>query len=109
MSRITPYLVEGSVELKDDNSPVLSVPRFQIRFTPQSLLKKRFGSLVLAKHQGIASLGFVMAVGTATCVVAALTLLPASLRLLTQIGWLRLKKKPSDQTGSPSLGWEEPR
>ena len=47
MSRITPYLIEGSVELRDGNNPVLSIPRFQMRFTPQSLLKKRVGSLVL--------------------------------------------------------------
>ena len=47
MSRITPYLIEGSVELKDGNNPVLSIPRFQMRFTPQSLLKRRVGSLVL--------------------------------------------------------------
>ncbi len=47
MSRITPYLIEGSVELKDGDNPVLSIPRFQMRFTPQSLLKKRLGSLVL--------------------------------------------------------------
>ena len=47
MSRITPYLVEGSVEIKDGDNPVLSIPRFQIRFTPQSLLQKKISSLVL--------------------------------------------------------------
>ena len=41
-----------------------------------------FGSLVLAKHQGIESLGYVMATGTAACMVAALTFLPALLNLL---------------------------
>jgi hypothetical protein len=46
-----------------------------------------FGSLLLAKHQGIRSLGFVMSVGTATCMVAALTFLPALLTLLTKRGW----------------------
>ncbi|HAB15980.1 MAG TPA: RND transporter, partial [Verrucomicrobiales bacterium] len=40
-----------------------------------------FGSLVLAKHQGILSLGFVMALGTATCMIAGLTVLPAILTL----------------------------
>ncbi|HVY72026.1 MAG TPA: MMPL family transporter, partial [Verrucomicrobiae bacterium] len=40
-----------------------------------------FGSLILAKHQGIQSLGAVMAVGTATCMVASLTFLPALLNL----------------------------
>ncbi|KAB2668720.1 MAG: MMPL family transporter [Verrucomicrobia bacterium] len=40
-----------------------------------------FGSLILADHRGIRSLGWVMAVGTATCMIAALTLLPAILTL----------------------------
>ncbi|MBN9692176.1 MAG: MMPL family transporter [Verrucomicrobia bacterium] len=38
-----------------------------------------FGSLVLAEHQGIRSLGFIMAFGTATCMTAGLTVLPALL------------------------------
>jgi len=49
-----------------------------------------FGSLMIAKHQGIQSLGFVMAVGTATCMMAALIFLPAFLTLLIGRGW-RLK------------------
>ena len=40
-----------------------------------------FGSLIIGKHQGIASLGYVMTVGTGTCMVAALTFLPALLSL----------------------------
>ena len=50
-----------------------------------------FGSLILAKHQGIESLGYVMAVGTATCMVAALTFLPAVLNLLLRLGWRKEK------------------
>jgi len=46
-----------------------------------------FGSLLVAKHQGVASLGGVMAIGTGTCVVASLILLPAVLTLLCRIGW----------------------
>ena len=46
-----------------------------------------FGSLLVAKHQGIASLGAVMAIGTGTCVVASLVFLPAVLTLLCRIGW----------------------
>jgi hopanoid biosynthesis associated RND transporter like protein HpnN len=47
-----------------------------------------FGSLVPALHQGIASLGLVMAVGTATCMIAGLTFLPCLLNLLARRGWL---------------------
>jgi len=50
-----------------------------------------FGSLILAKHQGIESLGYVMAVGTATCMAAALTFLPAVLQLLLKAGWRKEK------------------
>jgi hypothetical protein len=46
-----------------------------------------FGSLILAKHQGIQSLGFVMAIGTSTCMVAALTFLPALMTVLVRFGW----------------------
>jgi uncharacterized protein len=67
-----------------------------------------FGSLMLAKHQGIASLGFVMAIGTTTCLVAALTVMPALLQLLGAWGW-KGNKRPSDQTKRLALGREEPR
>lgn len=40
-----------------------------------------FGSLMLAQHRGIVSLGQVMSLGTAACMIAALTLLPAILNL----------------------------
>ncbi len=43
-----------------------------------------FGSLALAKHRGIESLGYVMATGVATCMLAGLTFLPALLNLLMQ-------------------------
>lgn len=66
-----------------------------------------FGSLVLAKHQGIESLGYVMATGVLTCMIAGLTVLPAFLNLLSQRG--KLKKQPSADNAQPTLGQEEPR
>jgi predicted RND superfamily exporter protein len=53
-----------------------------------------FGSLIAAKHQGIESLGYVMATGTATCMIVGLTFLPAMLNLLDRFGW-RIKKNPA--------------
>lgn len=41
-----------------------------------------FGSLILAQHRGIRSLGEVMSMGLALCMIAALTFLPALLNLL---------------------------
>lgn len=43
-----------------------------------------FGSLMLADHQGIASLGFVMSAGVITCMVAALMVLPSLLVAVSQ-------------------------
>lgn len=66
-----------------------------------------FGSLALAKHRGIESLGYVMATGVAMCMIAGLTFLPALLNLL-----LRRKpnmKQPSADNARSTLGREEPR
>jgi predicted RND superfamily exporter protein len=67
-----------------------------------------FGSLILAKDKGIHSLGYVMAIGIATCMIAGLTFLPALLNLLGR--WRPLiKQQPSADKSSPTLGQEEPR
>jgi predicted RND superfamily exporter protein len=67
-----------------------------------------FGSLIVAKHRGIESLGFVMAVGTTTCMVVGLTFLPALLNLLmSKVGWT-IRKTQRDNAQS-TLGREEPR
>ena len=50
-----------------------------------------FGSLIIAEHRGIRSLGQVMAMGIALCMIAALTFLPAFLNLLLR--WRPLIKK----------------
>jgi hopanoid biosynthesis associated RND transporter like protein HpnN len=52
-----------------------------------------FGSLMLARHQGIASLGYVMSIGVASCVIAALTFLPCVIHLISRRGW-EIKKGP---------------
>jgi len=46
-----------------------------------------FLSLVVAQHRGIASLGLVMAVGIACCMVVSFTLLPALMQLCRKQGW----------------------
>jgi hypothetical protein len=66
-----------------------------------------FGSLILAKHRGIQSLGCMMAVGITTCMIAGLTFLPALLNLLGR--WRPLIKQPSVDKNSPTPGQEEPR
>ncbi|MBI3879550.1 MAG: MMPL family transporter [Verrucomicrobia bacterium] len=67
-----------------------------------------FGSLILAEHQGIESLGWLMSIGTTTCMIAGLTCLPAILNLAMRWGW-QINKKPSGADARTSLGPEEPR
>jgi hopanoid biosynthesis associated RND transporter like protein HpnN len=66
-----------------------------------------FGSLILAEHRGIRSLGAIMATGVATCMIVGLTFLPALLNLLNKRGWT-IKKTQCDNARS-TLGREEPR
>ena len=65
-----------------------------------------FGSLILARHRGIHSLGCVMSVGIATCMLAGLTFLPALLKLFGP-GHPARKKPGAGESPTPSL--EEPR
>jgi predicted RND superfamily exporter protein len=67
-----------------------------------------FGSLALAKHRGIESLGYIMATGVATCMFAGLTCLPALLNLTTRRKNLPTKQ-PSAENARSALGREEPR
>ena len=53
------------------------------------------------------STGFVMAVGTTTCMVVGLTFLPALLNILSKAGWT-IRKTQRDNAQS-TLGREEPR
>lgn len=46
-----------------------------------------FGSMMIADHQGIYSLGLVLTVGVGSCLVASVTFLPAILKLSTIKGW----------------------
>jgi len=66
-----------------------------------------FGSLILAEHQGIHSLGCVMTTGLATCMIAGLTFLPALLNLLMRP---RVPtERPSADNARSTPGQEEPR
>lgn len=68
-----------------------------------------FGSLMLGRHQGLQSLGLVMAVGIAACMVAGLTFLPAVISILGHYGWSVTKKTPGSGNANPPPSVEEPR
>jgi hypothetical protein len=63
-----------------------------------------FGSLMLAKHQGIRSLGEVMSMGVALCMIAALTFLPAVLHLRERRG--TPAKQPEGENAQSHLARE---
>ncbi len=63
-----------------------------------------FGSLIIAKHAGISSLGLIMAIGTGTCMLAGLTVLPSLLTLLGRWGW----SFPTAVTGHYAASQAEP-
>jgi predicted RND superfamily exporter protein len=46
-----------------------------------------FASLIYGKHRGIQSLGWVMSIGVAACLLASLALLPALLEIARRRGW----------------------
>jgi hopanoid biosynthesis associated RND transporter like protein HpnN len=62
-----------------------------------------FGSLILAQHEGIASLGVVMAAGSGFCMIAAVTVLPALLILITRSG-IKLGHRWLDVSASSQSG-----
>ncbi|MCP5522727.1 MAG: MMPL family transporter [Verrucomicrobiales bacterium] len=66
-----------------------------------------FGSLMVAKHQGIASLGELMAVGTTTCMLAGLTFLPTLVGWLNRRGW-HLPGAHRNAETLPSPGTRQP-
>lgn len=66
-----------------------------------------FGSLIFAQHRGIGTLGEVMTVGVAACMIAGLGVLPAVLTLAN--GGRPKKEQPSADNARSTLGREEPR
>ena len=66
-----------------------------------------FGSLMLAQHRGIKSLGYVMSIGLATCMIAGLTFLPAVLNLF--MPQVASKERPDADNARSTPGREEPR
>ena len=46
-----------------------------------------FGSMMVADHSGVFSLGLVLAIGVFNCLMASITFLPALLKLSTAKGW----------------------
>jgi predicted RND superfamily exporter protein len=93
--------------VEENNPGILSKSTGKAVFVSGLTTISGFGSLILAKHQGIRSLGEVMAMGVALCMIAALTFLPAVLNLWCR--WGTKTKQPSGDNARSTLGREEPR
>jgi predicted RND superfamily exporter protein len=68
-----------------------------------------FGCLMLGRHQGLQSLGLVMALGIGACMIAGLTFLPALISILGRFGWNVTGKRPGVGNAPPPPSAEEPR
>jgi uncharacterized protein len=78
--------------VEEDNPVVLTKSTGKAVLVSALTTMAGFGSLMVAKHQGIASLGVVMSIGTAMCMVASLVFLPTILNLLGRMGWSLARK-----------------
>ena len=47
VSRITPFSTRGTLSLENGDTPIASIPRFELRYTPTSLLNQRISSLTI--------------------------------------------------------------
>ncbi len=47
LSRLSPWKIRGTLTLADQDRPTLAVPRFEISYTPGSLLKREIAALLL--------------------------------------------------------------
>ncbi len=47
ISRLTPWEMRGTLTLADQDGPILSIPRFELYYSPRSLLQRKFSGLLL--------------------------------------------------------------
>lgn len=47
LSRISPWLVRGTLTLADDKRPTIAIPRFEVHSTPQDLLRGKISRLLI--------------------------------------------------------------
>lgn len=95
--------------VEEGNPSILSKSTGKAVFVSGLTTIAGFGSLIPAQHQGIRSLGLVMSIGVALCMVAALAFLPAVLTLMGNRLKKSEKQQPSGDNAQPPLSREEPR
>ncbi len=81
------HIIHRYREEKDKNSVVLGKSTGQAVILSSLTTMIGFGSMMVADHYGVFSLGLVLTLGVFCCLVASITFLPALLKLSTAKGW----------------------
>jgi uncharacterized protein len=81
------HIIHRYREEPDKTVPVLSKSTGQAVVLSSLTTMIGFGSMMVADHQGIFSLGLVLTIGVGSCLVASVTIVPAFLKLATVKGW----------------------
>jgi len=81
------HIVHRFREDRDSGTTVLSKSTGQAVVLSSLTTIIGFGSLMIADHQGVYSLGLVLSIGVGSCMLTSITLLPALLKLSWAKGW----------------------
>ncbi len=81
------HIIHRYREEADKNITVLSKSTGQAVILSSLTTMIGFGSMMVADHQGVFSLGLILTIGVGCCLVASITFLPAVLKLCTAKGW----------------------
>lgn len=81
------HIIHRYREEPDKSVPVLAKSTGQAVILSSLTTMIGFGSMMVADHQGIFSLGLVLTIGVGSCLVASVTIVPAILKLSTEKGW----------------------
>lgn len=81
------HIIHRYREETDKSVPVLAKSTGQAVILSSLTTMIGFGSMMVADHQGIFSLGLVLTIGVGSCLVASITIVPAVLKLSTEKGW----------------------
>lgn len=106
--------VDGGVHLVHDFRSQAGGGRFQVtNSTVNALLLNAtttmvgFGSMMIARHRGLYSLGLVLTIGVGSCLFVAVVVLPAVLSLMSRPG-RRSKRKPQKLLPAPVDPFPQP-
>ncbi|MCH8208068.1 MAG: MMPL family transporter [Nitrospinae bacterium] len=81
------HIVNRYREDEDKGTTILSKSTGQAVVLSSLTTMIGFGSLMVADHQGVYSLGLVLTIGVGSCLLTSITLLPALLKLAWVNGW----------------------